>query len=43
VLLPMMDVAPHWTHPVLKLTTEQMLASFRQRGLEEFVRGVFGQ
>lgn len=33
VLIPMMDICPAWTHPVLKKTAENMLSSQQSAGI----------
>ncbi len=34
VLVPLMDIAPNWQHPILNQTTEQLLAQLSTAGVE---------
>ena len=38
VLVPLMDIAPDWQHPVLAQTTEQLLAQLSTTGVERLSR-----
>lgn len=43
VLVPLVEVAPDWVHPVLRRSAEQLLKDFESSGAERFVEGVFSQ
>ena len=40
VLLPLLEIAPHWLHPTLKVSAEQLLAALSDQELEQQVRRV---
>ncbi len=38
VLLPLLEIAPHWLHPTLKMSVDQLLAALSEQELQQQVQ-----